>query len=71
MLERALVTTIGPLDEVWNLWRVEDAGHFGRATATLGDERVFAKHADVLETLRESKSRAPGRGRQPRSRDAR
>ena len=53
MLKHALVTTIGPLYEVWNLWEIDDHAHFARAVSRLRDETVYARHSQALTTLGE------------------
>ncbi len=53
LLEHALVTSVGPLYEVWNLWKIDDHAHFARAVSRLRDEQVYARYAETLTTLGE------------------
>jgi len=53
MLEHALATSVGPLYEVWNLWRIDDHAHFARAVARLADPEIYARYAETLATMSE------------------
>lgn len=50
-LENAFLTSVGPLYQAWNFWRIDDPAHFSRATARLGEEAVYARYAETLATL--------------------
>jgi hypothetical protein len=47
MLVQALTPKIGRVNEVLNVWKVDDFAHWERAMATLGDAAVMAKYGKV------------------------
>ena len=53
MLQHAFITSVGPVCEAWNLWKIDDHAHWERAMARGNDERVYAKYEDVLNTMQE------------------
>jgi len=58
-LVQGLVTRVGPLYEVWNLWEVEDQGHIARIFATEGhiEPRHITAHLKLQEIVIEEEVR--------------
>ncbi len=54
VLLHGAVTRVGPLYEVWNLWRIEDQGHIARAFGNAGSyphlSSVNGELAEVVES---------------------
>lgn len=45
MLEKGMVTKVGKLYQVWNLWKIDDYNHLDRAMQN------GANHPKIMETL--------------------